>query len=129
MATNRADFAGTGKLWMNGTLISEAAKVSMKSGGKIQRLVTLGYTGETKEDPTLAEITIEGAVLRRASLYERIEGWSDREEDVTTRVQIGTISRTVKGKVSDLDLSTENGKSSFSAKVTGDKQPATRPRA
>jgi hypothetical protein len=124
MATNRADFAGTGKLWGNGTLISEAAKVSMKSGGKIQRLVTLGYTGETKEDPTMSEIDIEGAVLKRDSLYTRLEGWSDREEDVTWKVQVGRITKIVIGKIHDLSLSTENGKSSFSAKVTGDKQAA-----
>lgn len=124
MATNRADFAGTGKLWGNGTLISEAAKVSLKTGGKIQRQVTLGHTGETKEDPTLAEIDIEGAILRRASLYTRLEGWSDREEDVTWKVQVGGITKTVVGKIHDLSLSTENGKSAFSAKVTGDKQAA-----
>ena len=124
MGTARADFAGTGKLWGNGTLISEAAKVSMKSGGKIQRQVTLGYTGETKEDPTAAEIDIEGAVLRRQSLYTRLEGWSDREEDVTWKVQVGSITKIVVGKISDLGLTTENGKSTFSAKVTGDKQAA-----
>lgn len=124
MATNRGDFAGTGKLWGNGTLISEAAKVSLKSGGKIQRQVTLGLTGETKEDPTLAEIDIEGAVLKRASLYTRLEGWSDNETDVTWKVQVGAITKTVVGKIHDLSLSTENGKSNFSAKVTGDKQAA-----
>ena len=120
MATQRRDFAGTGKTWCNGTLFSEAAQTSVKIGGALNRMVTQGYTGEVQEDPTRCEISIEGAVLRRSSLVSRLRRWKASGEDITVKVQIGTETVTARGKIGALSVRTENGKSSFSAEFMGD---------
>lgn len=122
MSTSRRDFAGTGKLWINGTLYSEAAKVSVTFGGKLNRQVTLGHTGETQEDPTLMEAKIEGAPLRRDSLVKRLNRFRRSGADVTLKVQVGEDVSVGRGKVGPMELSTENGKSSFSTSFMGDEQ-------
>lgn len=122
MSTSRRPFAGTGKLWINGTLYSEAAKVSLTLGGKLNRQVTLGHTGETQEDPTLMEAKIEGAPLRRESLVKRLNRFRRSGEDVTMKVQIGEDVCVGRGKIGPMELSTENGKSTFSTNFMGDEQ-------
>ena len=124
MATSRRGFAGTGKLWINGTLYSEAAKVSITLGGKLNRQVTLGHTGETQEDPTLMEVKIEGAPLRRRSLVSRLNGFRRSGEDVVLKVQVGENVATGEGKIGPMELGTENGKSTFSTSFMGDEQEA-----
>ncbi len=120
--TTRADFAGTGKLWINGTLVSEAAEVSVKFGGKLNRVVTMGFSGETREDPNLFTAEIKGAVLRRDSFVGKIEGFVDNDQDVKLKVQVGNNVAKATGKLGDVSLDTSQGKASFSANFSGDKQ-------
>jgi hypothetical protein len=122
MATSRGDFAGTGKLWINGTLYSEAAKASVTLGGKLNRVNTLGHTGETQEDPTLMEVKIEGAPLRRQSLVKRLNGFRRSGEDVTLKIQVGENTSVGRGKIGPMELGTESGKSTFSTTFMGDEQ-------
>lgn len=118
----RVDFAGTGKVWINGTLFSEAAKITSTVGGKINRQLTTGYTGENVEDPTLMEVKIEGAPIRRDSLLTRIDRYRETQEDVTLKVQVGSRVRVGRGKIGPLEEGTEPGKSTFSTSFMGDKQ-------
>lgn len=118
----RGNFAGTGKLWINGTLYSEAAKISVTHGGKLNRQVTLGYTGETVEDPTMMSAKIDGAPLRSESLVPRLQAYRRNGEDVTLKAQVGAMVSTGRGKIGPVELSTENGKSSFSTEFMGDEQ-------
>lgn len=122
--TTRADFAGTGKLWINGTLVSEAAEVSVKFGGRLNRVVTMGFSGETREDPNLFTAEIKGAVLRRNSFVKKLRGFVERDEDVRLKVQIGDDVAKAAGKLGDVGLDTSQGKASFSANFSGDKQAA-----
>lgn len=124
MGTTRADFAGTGRIWINGTLFSEAAEVSVKYGGKLNRQVTLGYSGENREDPGLFTADIKGAILRRNSFVARLNGFIERDEDVRIKVQIGANVAKAVGKLGELGLDTSQGKSNFSATFSGDKQAA-----
>lgn len=120
MSTNRGDFAGTGKIWVNGTLFSEAAKISVTLGGQINRVVTTGLTGETVEDPTKAEVQVEGAILKRNSQVSRLKLLRRSQEDVTVKVQVGTVVTQVACKVGPIKFDTENGKSTFSTTFMGD---------
>lgn len=120
--TQRRDFAGTGKLWINGTLFSDAAEVSVKFGGKLNRTVTLGYSGETREDPSMLTADIKGAVLRRESFVSRLEGYVDDDVDVKLKLQVGTNVVRAIGKIGDLGVDTSQGKSNFSAAFSGDRQ-------
>ncbi len=120
--TTRADFAGTGKLWINGTLVSEAAEVSVKFGGRLNRVVTMGFSGETREDPNLFTAEIKGAVLRRNSFVKKLRGFVERDEDVRLKVQIGDDVAKATGKLGDVSLDTSQGKATFSANFSGDKQ-------
>lgn len=122
MSTDRAAFAGTGKLWVNGTLVSEAADVSGTIGGKLNRVVTLGLTGETVEDPTLMEVKIEGAILRRNSHLRRLKAYRRRGEDVTLKLQVGEDVYVGQGKFGQMEVKTSNGKSTFSTSFMGDEQ-------
>lgn len=122
MATTREAFAGTGKLWVNGTLVSEAAEVSVTVGGKLNRQVTLGHTGETVEDPTLMEVKIDGAILRRNSYVRRLKGYRRAGTDVTLKVQVGEEVAVGRGKFGPMEMKTSNGKSSFSTSFMGDEQ-------
>lgn len=122
MATNRASLAGTGKLWINGTLFSEAAEVSATIGGKINRQVTLGISGETVEDPTLFEAKIDGAILRRQSYLSRLKAFRRAGTDVTLKLQVGEDVSVGRGKFGPIELKTSNGKSSFSTSFMGDEQ-------
>ena len=119
---SRAQFAGTGKLWVNATLFSEAAKVSGTYGGKLNRQVTLGHTGETTEDPTMMELKIEGAPLRRDSLLTRLHDLRRSGADLTVKVQIGSMVHIGRGKIGPIEEGTENGKSTFSTSFMGDEQ-------
>jgi len=119
--TTRADFAGTGKLWLNGTLLAEAAEVSVKFGGKLERVVTLGLSGENRADPNLITADIKGAVLRRQSFVARIERWVEEDADVRFKVQVGTFVAKATGKIGEVSLDTSQGKTSFSAAFSGDK--------
>ena len=123
--TTRADFAGTGKLWINGTLFSEAAEVSLKYGGKLNRLTTLGLSGEVREDPSLITADIKGAVLRRDSQVAKLNRFVDADEDVRIKVQVGTLVTKATGKLGDLSIDTSQGKSSFSASFSGDREKTT----
>lgn len=118
--SNRADFAGTGKIWVNGTLFSEAAKISVTLGGQINRIVTTGHTGESVEDPTKAEIQVDGAILRRNSYTNRLNNYRRSQEDVTVKVQVGTNVTQARCKVGPMKTDTENGKSNFSTTFMGD---------
>ena len=118
----RRSFASTGKLWINGTLYSEAAKVSATLGGKLNRVVTLGYTGETVEDPTMMEAKIEGAPLRSESLLRRLHGFRRAGTDVSLKVAVGSDVYVGRGKIGPIEVSTENGKSAFSTSFMGDEQ-------
>lgn len=120
MSTNRGDFAGTGKIWVNGTLFSEAAKISVTLGGQINRVVTTGLTGETIEDPTKAEVQVEGAILKRNSLVARLNGYRRGQDDVTVKVQVGSNVIQTRSKVGPMKIDTENGKSTFSGTFMGD---------
>lgn len=122
MATTREPFAGTGKLWVNGTLFSEAADVSVTIGGKLNRQTTLGHTGETVEDPTLMEVKIDGAILRRRSYLGRLKGYRRAGTDVTLKLQIGEEVSVGRGKFGPIEAKTSNGKSSFSTSFMGDEQ-------
>jgi hypothetical protein len=122
MATNRANIAGTGKLWINGTLVSEAAEVSATIGGKINRTITLGLTGEVVEDPTLFEAKIDGAILRRQSYLAKIKAFRRAGTDVTLKLQVGDNVSIGRGKFGPIELKTANGKSSFSTSFMGDEQ-------
>ena len=118
----RAAFAGTGRLWINGTLYSEAAKVTGTYGGKLNRQVTLGHTGETVEDPTLMEVQIEGAPLKRDSLLPRLHAVRRSGEDVALKTQVGSVVHRGRGKIGPIEEGTENGKSTFSTSFMGDEQ-------
>lgn len=118
----RGDFAGTGKTWINATLFSEAGQTNYTPLGKLTRVLTQGYSGETMDDPTGCEIKFEGAVLRRQSFIARLQGWQDRQEDVTVKVQVGDNVRVARGKIHGLEIKTENGKTTFSCGFMGDKQ-------
>lgn len=122
MATTRGDFAGTGKSWVNGTVFSEAGQTSVDSMGKLTRVITQGHTGETMDDPTGVEIKFEGAILRRRSFIARLQGWQNREEEVTVKVQVGDNVVIARGKLHGLSFKTENGKSTFSGGFMGDRQ-------
>lgn len=122
--TVRKDFAGTGKLWINGTLFSEAAEVSVKYGGKLNRQVTLGFSGETREDPNLFTADIKGAVLRRESFVKKLNAFVANDVDVRLKVQIGDNVAKAIGKIGELGLDTAQGKSTFSASFSGDRQAA-----
>lgn len=122
MGTTRADFAGTGKIWINGTLFSEAGEVSGTIGGKLNRQVTLGHTGETVEDPTLMEVKISGAVLRRQSYTRRLKALRRSGEDVTLKLQVGEDIYMGRGKVGPMEITTKNGQSTFSTSFMGDEQ-------
>jgi len=122
MATTREAFAGSGKAWVNGTLFSEAADVSGTIGGKLNRQVTLGHTGETVEDPTLMEVKIDGAILRRRSYLSRLKGFRRAGTDVTLKIQIGEEVYVGRGKFGPIEVKTSNGKSSFSTSFMGDEQ-------
>lgn len=118
----RANFAGTGKLWFNGTIFSEAAKVTATIGGKLNRQVTLGLTGETTEDPTMMELKIEGAPLKSDSLLDRLHEFRRSGRDVGVKLQIGSRVLKGRGKIGPIEEGTENGKSTFSTTVMGDEQ-------
>lgn len=122
MGTNRGDFAGTGKIWVNGTLFAEAAKISVTIGGQINRVVTTALTGETAEDPTKCEVQVDGSILRRDSFTARLKRWRRSQEDVTVKVQVGSDVTTMRGKVGPIKIDTENGKSTFSGSFMGDEQ-------
>ena len=122
MSTTRAQFAGTGKLWINGTLVSEAARVSGTVGGRLNRQVTLGHTGETVEDPTMMELKIDGAPLRASSYVTTLRRLRRLGDDVTVKVKIGAETFTGRGKIGPLEVSTENGKSTFATSFMGDEQ-------
>ncbi len=124
-STVRRDFAGTGKLWINGTLVSDAAEVSVKFGGKLNRQVTLGFSGETREDPNLFTADIKGAVLRRESYVNKIVSFIDDDEDVKLKVQVGNNVAKATGKLGEIALDTAQGKASFSAAFSGDRQKNT----
>lgn len=124
MGTTRADFAGTGKLWINGTLFSEAAEVSVKYGGKLNRVVTLGFSGENREDPNLFTADIKGAILCRNSFVRKLNAFVENDEDVKIKIQVGDNVAKAIGKIGDLGLDTAQGKSTFSANFSGDKQAA-----
>ena len=125
-STVRRDFAGTGRLWINGTLVSDAAEVSVKFGGKLNRTLTIGFSGETREDPNLFTADIKGAVLRRESFDNKIVAFIDDDEDVKLKVQVGTNVAKATGKLGELGLDTSQGKSSFSATFSGDRQRTAR---
>ncbi len=118
--TVRKDFAGTGKIWVNGTLVGDAAEVSVKFGGKLNRTVTLNYSGETREDPNLVTADIKGAVLRSESFVARLQGYIERDEDVRLKVQVGRNVVKARGKLGDAELSTSQGKANFSTNFSGD---------
>lgn len=120
MSTSRRAFAGTGKMWVNGTLLSEAAKIDATVGGQINRVLTTGHTGETVEDPTKCEISIDGSILRQSSFTARLKRFRRTQEDVTVKVQIGDQVITMRGKVGPQKFATENGKSTFSGSFMGD---------
>ncbi|MFO0610797.1 MAG: hypothetical protein U0324_46980 [Polyangiales bacterium] len=122
MATTREAFAGTGKLWVNSTLFSEAAEVSGTIGGKLNRQITLGHTGETVEDPTAMEVKIDGAPLRRNSYLRRLKAFRRSGADVTIKLQVGEETYVGRGKFGPLEVKTSNGKSSFSTSFMGDEQ-------
>lgn len=122
MPTNRGDFAGTGKIWVQGTLFAEAVKIAVTRGGQINRVVTTALTGETVEDPTKCEIQVEGAILRRNSYLARLNRYRRSQEDVTVKVQIGSDVAVMVGKVGPMKTDTENGKSTFSSTFMGDEQ-------
>lgn len=124
MGTSRAAFAGTGKAWFNGTLFSEAGQISVTEGGQTNRIVTTGYTGESTEDPTRCEIKFSGSILKRQSFIRRLRGWRRTGEDVTCKVQVGDNVVTSVGKLGPLEITTENGKSTFSTTLMGDAQDA-----
>lgn len=115
-------FAGTGKLWLNGTLISEAARVSGTIGGRINRVVTLGYTGETTEDPTLMELKIDGSPLRSGSAVTVLRRLRRSGVDVTVKVKVGSETYTGRGKIGPLEIGTEQGKATFATSFMGDEQ-------
>lgn len=120
--TQRAAFAGTGKLWINGTVFAEAAEVSMKYGGKLNRQVTLGLSGETREDPNLMTADIKGAMLARDSLVERLNRYNDEDTDITLKVQVGRLVAKAVGKIGELSLDTSQGKTMFAAAFSGDRR-------
>jgi hypothetical protein len=124
MSTTRAPggFAGTGKLWINGTLVSEAARVSGTVGGRLNRVVTLGHTGETTEDPTMMELKIDGSPLRSSSYVATLRRLRRSGSDVTVKVKIGDQTYTGRGKIGPMEVSTENGKSTFATSFMGDEQ-------
>lgn len=115
-------FSGTGKFWLNGTLISEAARVSGTIGGRINRVVTLGYTGETTEDPTLMELKIDGSPLRSGSAVTVLRRLRRSGTDCTVKLKIGSETYTGRGKIGPLEISTEQGKATFATSFMGDEQ-------
>lgn len=118
----RADFAGTGKTWINGTLFSEVGETSVDPLGKLTRVLTQGHTGETMDDPTGVEIKFDGAILRRRSFIGRLQAWQNSQEDVTVKVQVGDNVAIARGKIHGLSFKTSNGKSTFSGGFMGDRQ-------
>jgi len=120
MATQRADFAGTGRFWINGTLFSEAAEISVKFGGKLNRQVTLGYSGETREDAGLVTADIKGQMLRNQSMVARLKRYIREDVDVRIKLQVGNDVTKAVGKVGDGSVDTQQGKSAFSFSFSGD---------
>lgn len=122
MTTRREPIAGTGKVWINGTLFGEAEKITVKSLAKHERRVGTGVTGESVSDPTGVTIDVSGFVIKRNSQMTKLTRFGQSQEDITVKVTIGNETTVAVCKVLIPEYSTENGKSDFSCQFTGDRQ-------
>lgn len=119
----RKEFSGGGRLWLNGTLIADATTISYTRGGGSTRIVTTGgNTGEVKQDPTMAKISVQHAVPKTGNVIRDLSRLLQRAADATWKVQVGNNTRVVVGKITSEKLDTAPGKGDFSFEIEGDVQ-------
>lgn len=119
----RKEFSGGGRLWLDGTLVADATTISFSRGGGSSRIVTTGgNTGEVKNDPTMAKISVQHAVPKTGTTVRTLARALEDGTDHTWKVVVGNNVRVVRGKVTSEKLDAASGKGDFGFEVEGDAQ-------
>lgn len=119
----RKEFSGGGRLFLNGTLIADATTISYTRGGGSARIVTTGgNTGEVKQDPTMAKVSVQHAVPKTGTMIQRLARALEAATDHTWKVVVGNNVRVVRGKITSEKLDTAPGKGDYSFEIEGDAQ-------
>lgn len=119
----RKEFSGGGRLWMDGTLIADATTIGFSRGGGSSRIVTTGgNTGEVKQDPTMAKISVQHAVPKTGTAIQRLARALEDASDHTWKVVVGNNVRVVRGKITSEKLDTAPGKGDYGFEIEGDAQ-------
>ena len=119
----RKEFSGGGRLWMDGSLVGDATTISFSRGGGSARIVTTGgNTGEVKQDPTMAKISVQHAVPKTGTAIQRLARALEDASDHTWKVVVGNNVRVVRGKITSEKLDTAPGKGDYGFEIEGDAQ-------
>jgi len=108
---------------MDGTLIADATTIGFSRGGGSSRIVTTGgNTGEVKQDPTMAKISVQHAVPKTGTAIQRLARALEDASDHTWKVVVGNNVRVVRGKITSEKLDTAPGKGDYGFEIEGDAQ-------
>lgn len=119
----RKEFAGAGRLWINGTLVADATSIDVTIGGNSTRIVTTGgNSGEITSDPSMMKVSVQHAVPKTGTAVRDVSRYREQRTDVTLKVQVGNNTRTGRGKITSEKLSGAPGKGEFSFEFEGDAQ-------
>lgn len=120
---SRKEFSGSGRVYINGTLVADATDISVDIGGDATRVVTTGgSTGEVISDPTKMTANVQHAVPKTGTAIRDVSRFRERQTEVTLKLEVGSNIRTGRGKIVSEKHSTSPGKSEFSFAFQGDVQ-------